>query len=208
MRIVYESRPHGFLVMADALSPLALDGIVAVIREHAKRYTFVHPHMRGGTALSVRVTSFGDWGWWAGPLGYRYVPKHPATGEPWPSIPETLKAAVRTYVDESNHPRHHDSPIFTISLGASAIFEIKLSRKISRLTLRSGDMVVMAGPSRSAEHRVVRLLTPAEAAVASQDDLFGGTQPLPPAHDPLGNGTRMSLTWRRTGLKKDRPTCA
>lgn len=93
-----------------------------------------------------------------------------------------------------------ESPIITMSIGASARFEIKLDDEIHRMTLHSGDGVVMAGASRNAEHRIVKILSPAELASENQVDLFAGPKVETPIHNPLSNGTRISITWRRTGL--------
>src|SRR5467141_917931 len=35
-------------------------------------------------------TSLGPWGWQGRPCGYKYIDKHPKTGEPFPPIPESL----------------------------------------------------------------------------------------------------------------------
>lgn len=226
-RISYQSEAHGFSVVTGLVDPETLEWTVSIIRKHAERFPFERPTMRDGTPLSVKVTSFGDWGWWAGFSGYRYIGRHPTTNEPWPAIPHNLRllalafavagrvppgwvpdidtVLVNWYSADASLGWHVDrteadkiSPILTMSIGAPAIFEIRLSGEVHRVTLNSGDGVIMAGYSRNAEHRVVRLLPPAKAA---QPDLFGGT-PEPPPHDPLGDGTRMSITWRRTGIAK------
>lgn len=254
MKVTYEVPEHGFAVVSGAHDAAAQDRLVALIRRHAEDFPFVHPTMRNGMPLSVRVTSFGKWGWWADDRGYRYTPTHPINGKPWPHIPEALGLAavpfiyaadeayvvdgirglggdtveasrrIRTqfaleidtvlvnwYAPDASLGWHVDrteadltSPIITMSLGASAIFEIRLDGKAHRVTLHSGDGVVMVGPSRNAEHRIVRLLPPEGPTPL---DLFGGP-PASPPHDPLGDGTRMSVTWRRTGLTPGGSPCA
>lgn len=78
------------------------------------------------------------------------------------------------------------SPIVTLSIGADAVFEIRLNGKVHKMMVRNGDFVVMAGESRNAEHRVSRILP----------------NPL------LGEVGRMSITWRRTGLTPGGSPCA
>src|SRR6185503_12083087 len=120
--------------------------------------------------------SFGDFGWWADAKGYRYVDRHPITGEHWPTIPHAIRVMTSSFLyaakPQENHNKwaasvdtvlvnwyapsaslgwHVDrtevdkrSPIVTMSIGASAVFEIRLSGEVHRMTLRHGDGVVMA----------------------------------------------------------------
>jgi len=102
-------------------------------------------------------------------------------------------AVLGWHVDQTELDRV--SPIVTFSIGASCTFELKLEirgeTRVVRHTLRSGDAVIMAGPSRLAEHRVVNIHPEQQA------DLFG-----PPLYNPIqasAPGTRLSFTLRRTG---------
>ena len=45
---------------------------------------------RSGQPMSVRMSNCGSLGWLSDQGGYRYEPKHPETGQPWPPIPEAL----------------------------------------------------------------------------------------------------------------------
>ena len=56
--------------------------------ERAPLYRPVMP--RSGKAFSVDESNFGSLGWYSDTNGYRYVPSHPVTGEPWPVIPGAL----------------------------------------------------------------------------------------------------------------------
>src|ERR1700740_518367 len=47
---------------------------------------------RSGRPMSVRMSNCGPLGWLSDEGGYRYEPKHPQTGRPWPPIPAALVA--------------------------------------------------------------------------------------------------------------------
>lgn len=87
------------------------------------------------------------------------------------------------------------TPIVTFSIGATCTFEIKLPGADGEIAtvphaLRSGDAIIMAGLSRRAEHRVVRVRP------EPQRGLFGGDY-----YNPIeASGARLSFTVRRTGL--------
>lgn len=53
----------------------------------------MHPKMRDGTPLRVKVTSMGDVGWWGVSQGFRYTRTHP-NGKTWPPIPEYIRQAT------------------------------------------------------------------------------------------------------------------
>jgi alkylated DNA repair protein (DNA oxidative demethylase) len=90
--LVYAQTGHwhlrGFLTDAQQ------DAFAAAARGLKTAAPFVSPTMRDGTPLSVRVSSFGQRGWFADRQGYRYIPKHPTTGKAFPSIPEEIRAAA------------------------------------------------------------------------------------------------------------------
>ena len=49
---------------------------------------------RSGKPFSVRMTNCGPLGWVSDQArGYRYEPRHPQTGEPWPPMPPLLLEA-------------------------------------------------------------------------------------------------------------------
>lgn len=250
MRIVTSVPARGFYVIRGAHSARDIDLLLEQIRLLKLRYPFAQPTMRDGNPLSVRVTSWGDWGWWSDQLGFRYVAKHPKHGQGWPALPagwerypmaylylaawdaqqrvagwtpaawnlphgpaswldEVDTALVNYYAPDASLGWHTDkseqdlrSPILTMSIGAPARFEIKLDGETHAVTLLSGDGCVMAGASRNAEHRIVKLLTPAEVAAEQQADLFTGAPPADDIYNPITSGARLSITWRRTGLAR------
>lgn len=254
MRVVYSVPHRGLFHLRGVHMPHRLDEIAALIRQLQKVYPFVHPTMRDGSKFGVRVTSFGDWGWWSDSMGFRYIRKHPTADLPWPSISPELRiygvaymylaqhhmreidpaytpevwhmgkstdawfsavdtVLVNLYGADASLGWHVDkteldtrSPIITMSLGASALFEVKLDGVVHKMILHSGDGVVMAGASRNAEHRIAKLLTPADVAVEQQADLFNGPPPSDEKiYNPLTNGARLSITWRHTGYTRSTP---
>lgn len=70
------------------------DAFTARARELAAICPFKHPRMRDGREMSVRVSSFGERGWWADEQGYRYVDRHPKLDRAWPPIPESVLTAT------------------------------------------------------------------------------------------------------------------
>lgn len=158
---------------------------------------------RTGKLLSVEMTNAGPLGWVTDrERGYRYQPTHPITGEQWPAIPDLLN---RLWDEVANYPArpeaclfnfygphsklgsHVDAdeedtqaPVLSVSLGDDAVFHIgglKRSDPKTRLTLKSGDVVVLGGAARRAYHGVDRILS--------------GTSDL------VAGGGRINLTLRR-----------
>lgn len=157
--------------------------LVEDLGRQAPRYRPVMP--RTGKPLSVEMTNAGPLGWVTDKDGgYRYQPTHPITGEPWPEIPDLLN---RLWDDVANYPArpqaclinfyspqsklgsHIDAdeedtqaPVVSVSLGDDAIFHIGGHRRSdpkTRLTLKSGDVVVLGGAARRAYHGVDRILS-------------------------------------------------
>jgi len=178
-----------------------LDEIRAVIAE-APLYT---PRMpRTGKPFSVAMTNCGPLGWVADKDGYRYQAAHPETGRPWPAIPDRLvqiwfeltgfgeppqACLVNYYAGRARLGLHRDedetdfsAPILSVSLGDDAIFRIgglKRREPTQSITLTSGDVFVMSGPSRLRYHGIDRVLP--------------GTSAL------LSEGGRINLTLRYVG---------
>jgi alkylated DNA repair protein (DNA oxidative demethylase) len=169
---------------------------------------FVSHMPKSGLPMSVRMTNCGALGWMSDrEKGYRYEPRHPETGAPWPPIPPTLLSAwealagyakppeaclVNIYSDTARMGLHQDhdetdftAPILSVSLGADCRFRFGGPRRADKsvaFTLSSGDALVFGGPARLCFHGVDRIL-PSLAA------------PLPA---PLaGLGARVNLTLRR-----------
>jgi alkylated DNA repair protein (DNA oxidative demethylase) len=180
-----------------------LGDILAAIREAP----FYSPVMPGsGKPFSVEETNFGPLGWVSDKKGYRYQQTHPVTGEPWPAIPEPLRALwdeiadarypgngwpqcclVNFYRAGARMSLHQDkdeaalaAPVMSVSLGDEAVFRIGGSQKggpTKSLRLQSGDVVMFGGPARLAYHGIDRILP--------------GTSTL------LPDGGRINLTLRR-----------
>lgn len=205
------------------------DDFVEHARALAKVAPFMHPRMRDGREMSVKVSSFGERGWWADEQGYRYINHCPwglkrgmQTTAWWPPIPIGIvahtDAALRVWrpigplhevdtclvnlyepgaqlgwhVDQTERDR--TSPIVTFSIGATCTFSLRMEDdgavRTFRYTLESGDAIVMAGPSRLAEHKV------SDVRPAMQTGLFSAN------YNPLAAtapGSRLSFTVRRTG---------
>ncbi len=158
---------------------------------------------RTGKEMSVRMTNCGALGWVTDKeRGYRYQATHPATGRPWPPIPEALlriwrdvaacplepeACLVNFYTSEAKMGQHQDrdeadfaAPVVSVSLGDDCLFRVGGPRRQDRtvsLRLQSGDVLVLGGKSRLAFHGV--------------DRIYPGTSTL------LKNGGRINLTLRR-----------
>ncbi len=157
---------------------------------------------RSGRPFSIVIANLGELGWISDLRGYRYTPLHPETGRRWAPIPAPLLGLWRELADYPDPPEcclvnlyrpgsrlglHRDedeetfeAPIVSVSLGDSAIFRIGGATRRApsrRIELRSGDVLVMAGPSRLAYHGIDRI--------------------LPGTGDLVPGGGRISLTLRR-----------
>jgi alkylated DNA repair protein (DNA oxidative demethylase) len=135
----------------------------------------------GGGKMSVRMSSAGDYGWYADESGYRYEPKHPR-GNPWPAIPPMLLAlwqevtgierqpesCLINYYGEGARMRLHldrdeadfSYPVVSVSLGDDGLFKFggrQRSDKVDSMWINSGDVVVMGGEARLAYHGVDRI---------------------------------------------------
>jgi DNA oxidative demethylase len=180
-----------------------------VLRE-APPFTPTMP--RTGKPFSVRMTNCGPLGWVSDREGYRYQPHHPETGRPWPPMPEALLAAwaaltrhpaepeaclVNLYAPGTRMGLHQDrdegdfsAPVLSLSLGATALFRYGGTRRgdpTRSVHLKSGDALVIGGPSRLVFHGVDRILSDAP-------DLLAPAAILP---DTVPPGGRLNLTLRR-----------
>ena len=134
--------------------------------------------------------------------GYRYQAEHPQTGLPWPPMPAMLlevwrevagyplppeACLINYYAAGAKMGAHRDededdtrAPVVSLSLGDDAIFHIgglERAAPKQRITVRSGDVVVLGGAARMAYHGI--------------DRIHPGTSTL------LGEGGRINLTLRR-----------
>jgi len=133
--------------------------------------------------MSVEQTCLGPFGWVTDAGGYRYEPRHPLTGRPWPAMPQMLQALwaelgdaatpadaclVNRYGPGARMGLHRDVdeadfgfPVLSISLGDTAIFRIggrSRADPTASVRLASGDVCVLAGEARLAYHGVDRIL--------------------------------------------------
>jgi alkylated DNA repair protein (DNA oxidative demethylase) len=180
-------------------------GLVAAIGAIAAVSPFRHMVTPGGWEMSVALTNCGQVGWVTDRTGYRYDSTDPATGQPWPQMPQTFadlaaeaaEAAgfrgfrpdaclVNRYVPgarlslhQDRDERDFDQPIVSVSLGLPAIFlwggKTRADRA-KRIPLIHGDVVVWGGPDR---------LT------------FHGVHSLAEGEHPLTGDYRFNLTFRR-----------
>ncbi|MBU6405855.1 MAG: alpha-ketoglutarate-dependent dioxygenase AlkB [Alphaproteobacteria bacterium] len=194
----------GFRVLPGFLSRGEQQDLLSDVFARAKQAPFYTPTMpRTGAPMSVRMTNFGAFGWVTDKeQGYRYEVFHPFTGRPWPDIPDRLleiwqevcdydaepeACLVNLYQGDAKMGLHVDSdeeawdaPVLSISLGDTALFRIGgvlRSDPTRSVRLSSGDVCILAGPSRRAFHGVDRILN--------------GTSSLIP------QGGRINLTLRR-----------
>lgn len=188
------------------LDPSAQADLLCAIRSVLADAPLFTPRMpRTDKAFSVAMTNCGPLGWVSDrDGGYRYQAHHPVTGRPWPPIPESVLAVwsalsgfdrppqaclVNYYGGKAKLGLHRDedetdfsAPIVSISLGDSAVFRLGgLARRapVQKLTLASGDVLVMGGESRLRYHGIDRL--------------------LPGTSDLLEEGGRFNLTLRYVG---------
>jgi DNA oxidative demethylase len=196
--------PEGFRHFPGYLAPIeqaSLLGAIRAVLEAAPPFEPVMP--RTGKPMSVAMSNCGPLGWVTDKeRGYRYQPVHPVTGLPWPPMPPVLltlwrdlagyalppqACLINIYRGKAKMGQHVDrdeadfsAPVLSVSLGDDAVFSLGgLTRTAprQRLTLSSGDVMLLAGPMRLAYHGIDRVLA--------------GTSIL------LPEGGRINLTLRR-----------
>lgn len=194
--------PSGFqLVPAalDAAAQKALSQAVLGLLEGVPAAHYVTP---GGKAMSVAMSNLGPLGWVSDAAGYRYQASHPATGKPWPPIPQILldlwarhadagvppdACLVNLYRGTAKMGLHQDRdeadfrfPVLSVSLGDTAVFRIggtARGGKTASVRLASGDVCVLGGEARLAFHGVDRI--------------------IPGSSSLIPGGGRLNLTLRR-----------
>lgn len=155
--------------------------LVADIRAVVMAAPLITPVTPWGKPMSVTMTSAGRYGWITDCKGYRYADRHP-DGSGWPPIPASVLAIWHALVDPARDPdcclvnfyaggarmglhQDHDEadftwPVLSVSLGDDARFRIGGTVRggpTESVWLRSGDVLVMGGPSRLAYHGVDRV---------------------------------------------------
>ena len=159
----------------------------------------------GGRRFSVEMTNCGTLGWHSDQAGYRYEPRDPLSGHPWPAMPDNWAGFARDmaaragfgsfdpqaclincYAPGARMGLHQDrdetaldSPVVSVSLGLEARFLFGGANRTDptrRVTVLSGDVIVWGGKSRLAYH---------------------GIAPLRPGYHELTGERRWNLTFRR-----------
>ena len=174
---------NGFRLISGAIDAAAQRALVDVVLAIASAAPFYRPMTPSGKPMSVEQTSLGSLGWVTDAKGYRYEPRHPLTGRPWPPMPDSLLALWARHAGDATPPDsclvnlyrggarmglHTDSdeedltvPVLSISLGDTAVFRLGgASRRDPTRTVRlnSGDVSLLAGASRRFHHGVDRIL--------------------------------------------------
>jgi len=199
-----ETPAAGVMLLSQAASPAILTEILAILERVPPR-RLVTPR---GKTMSVAMTNCGTLGWVSDRTGYRYSPVDPATGAPWPGLPDSMRTLaiaaaaeagfdgfrpdaclINLYEATSRMGLHQDrdesdftQPIVSLSFGRSARFRFGGTerRQADRsLILADGDVLVFGGPARLMYHGV--------------DKLIG------PPHSVLGE-RRVNVTFRAAGI--------
>src|SRR5439155_9350966 len=89
-----QGHARGLKVLPGYLDRPAQEALAAAIFDIIARAPLFVPRMpKTGKPFSVRMTNCGPLGWVSDKTeGYRYQATHPATGRPWPGLPERLLA--------------------------------------------------------------------------------------------------------------------
>jgi DNA oxidative demethylase len=157
--------------------------LVAAIGAIAAVSPFRHMVTPGGWTMSVALTNCGEVGWITDRTGYRYDAVDPATGQPWPEMPQIFAAlaaeaaeaagfdgfrpdaclvnryapGARLSLHQDRDERDFDQPIVSVSLGLPASFlwgGKTRAEKVRRIPLIHGDVVVWGGLDRLTFHGV------------------------------------------------------
>jgi alkylated DNA repair protein (DNA oxidative demethylase) len=175
------------------LDRAAQEALRDALREIIRAAPLFQPRMpRTGKAFSVRMTNCGPLGWVSDVEGYRYQPRHPETGAPWPAMPDVILQAwaelaagapapeaclVNFYDQGARVGLHQDrdeqelsAPVVSLSLGDSCLFRVGGTERAAptrSFRLHSGDALTLAGPARLAFHGVDRIMPGSSTLLAS-----------------------------------------
>lgn len=190
---------NGAKFYPDYLGRDAQAAMLAAIREVFAAAPLFTPRMpKSGRPFSVRMSNCGVLGWVSDEKGYRYEPRHPETGRPWPPLPQPLAALwddvagyphppeaclINFYSAEAKMGLHQDrdetdfaAPVVSLSLGDSCLFRMgggKRGDPTRSFRLNSGDVVVLGGTARLAFHGVDRIY-PDTSTLLTESGLTGG----------------------------------
>ncbi len=183
----------------------AAPALLACVAEVEAVAPFRHLVVPGGHTMSVAMTNCGALGWVSDTRGYRYEPRDPATGLPWPAMPAVFArladaaavaggfapfapeaCLINRYVPGAKLSLHVDRdersglvPIVSVSLGLPATFlwgGLRRTDPALKVRVEHGDVVVFGGASRH---------------------VFHGVAALPRGDHPMTGATRINLTFRR-----------
>lgn len=170
---------RGFALEAEA-------ELLAAVAEVVAAAPWRHMLTPGGQRMSVALSNCGELGWVSDQAGYRYSPRDPLSGRPWPGLPEVLRelaaraaatagfadfradaCLVNRYVPGARMGLHQDrderdlrQPIVSVSLGLPATFLFggrQRGERAQRVPLAHGDVLVWGGPARLCYHGVLAL---------------------------------------------------
>ncbi len=162
------------------------EALLAAIEVIVDQSPFRHLMTPGGFQMSVAMTNCGRVGWVSDRTGYRYDPRDPETGAPWPAMPDLFRTLAREAANDAGFEgftpeaclinryepgtrlslhqdkdeRNYDHPVVSVSLGLPATFQfggLKRSDRPMKVPLQHGDVVVWGGPSRLVYHGVLAL---------------------------------------------------
>ncbi len=201
-----ESLAEGAVLLRGYAAPVA-PALLAALDAVLAQSPWRHMVTPGGFRMSVAMTNCGALGWVSDRRGYRYDPRDPDTGRPWPALPAAFVALAAGAAGEAGFPgfvpdaclvnryapgtrltlhqdrneRDFGAPIVSVSLGIPAVFQFgghQRTGRALRVPLAHGDVVVWGGPARLRFH---------------------GVLPLKAAGHPLTGGCRINLTFRKAG---------
>jgi len=158
--------------------------LLAALRELQAQAPARRMQTPGGHTMSVALSNCGALGWTTSANGYRYTAHDPATGLPWPAMPEPFlrlaqsaaaQAGFADFVPDAcliNHyapgarmSLHQDRnerstahPIVSVSLGIPAIFlfgGLRRADPARRVPLFHGDVAVWGGVDRMRYHGIL-----------------------------------------------------
>ena len=182
-------------------------GLVDAVASIVDAAPLRHMVTPGGYTMSIEMTNCGRLGWVTDRRGYRYVTTDPATGRPWPALPQIFldvatsaaqgagfpefepdaclvnryEPGTRLSLHQDRNERDFSAPIVSVSLGLPAVFLFggpHRQDRPRRVRLEHGDVVVWGGPARLAFH---------------------GVAPLADGEHPLTARSRINLTFRKAG---------